>query len=333
MPLDPYPCPLVGCAGHVFVRRFPGFKSFGCDGSDPHTDSQIRYGFLAEDEREFAENRRAMWEIERRLDPVAWLHDRLDEATQPSEEKLRVEELDGGASLPTYATGFAGRETGSLMALRGMTTLSGKASSGKSWFALGAALSSAIDGWDVHYLAAEANDVIGRRVRAAFHDAAPERFTLHSAEPGITSKDMIEEIRSWVVTTRTLLVIDSISTLLGLMRFGTNADKWDAQDALEMFLMRVRALTAGEVGILNIAEANAQGETKGRVLDHRSDVSINFKSLEDSDAKEVRVTKAWEGQTGLIGRARVDPMGPGLSLVYDGPSAYAPDALDPEDAF
>jgi predicted ATP-dependent serine protease len=206
-----------------------------------------------------------------------------------------------------------------------MTTLSGKASSGKSWFALGVAVNSAIDGWDVHYLAAEAHDVIGRRLKLAMGDAVPERFTLHSVEPGVTPADMIAEIRDWVVSTRTLLVIDSISTLLGLMRVGSSIDKWDAQDSLEMFLMRVRALTRGEVGILNISEANAQGESKGRVIDHRSDVSVNFVSVEDSDAKEIRVVKAWEGQTGMIGRARIDWKGPGMDLVHEGASGYIED--------
>lgn len=321
--MSEYPCPIPSCDGFVFVRNFGGLKAFGCDGPEQHTDSQVRYGMIADGELWAAENRREMDEIQRRLDPVAWLHDRLDEAQKPADEKFHLEAIDNAEVLPTYATGFTGRDGGRLVALRGMTTLSGKASSGKSWFALGVAISSALDGWDVHYLAAEANDVIGRRVTHALGKGVPERFTLHSVEPGVKAADMIEEIRGWVVTNRTLLVIDSISTLLGLMRVGSSQDKWDAQDSLEMFLMRVRSLTRGEVGIVNIAEANAQGESKGRVIDHRSDVSINFKSLEDSEAKEIRVVKAWEGYTGLLGRARVDPNGPGLDLIYDGAVAYS----------
>jgi len=334
MPLEalpPYPCPLAACPGFVFVRAFGSFKGFGCDGPELHTDSQVRDSLIGE--AWASENRAEMSAIERRIDPVAWLHDRLDEATQPSDEKIHDESMLRGEVLPSFATGFVGRETGRLISLRGMTTLSGKASSGKSWFALCSALSSAVDGWEVHYLAAEANDVIGRRVRFACGDGVPERFHLHSVEPGIGSRDMIARIRGWVTTTRTLLVIDSISTLLGLMRYGKNLDKWDAQDSLEMFLMRVRALTHGEVAILNISEANAQGESKGRVIDHRSDVSVNFVSLEDSNAKEIRVTKAWESHTGLIGRADIDAKGPGLRLLYEGPKAYAAETEHEGDAF
>ena len=329
----PYPCPLFDCNGSVFVRNFGGLKAFGCDGFDQHTDSQVRYAMIAEGDLWAAENRAEMDRIERRMDPVAWLHDRLDEATKPSDEKIHIESLDASESLPTFATGFIGRERGTLMNLRGMTTLSGKPSSGKSWFALGAALNSALDGWDVHYLAAEANDVIGRRVRWAYGDQTPKRFTLHSVEPGTSPLDLIQTIREWVVTTRTMLVIDSISTLLALMRLDKRIDKWDAMDTLEMFLMRVRALTHGEVGIINISEANAAGETKGRVLDHRSDVSVNFKSIEDSDCKEVRVTKAWEGRTGLVGRVRVDAKGPGLEIIHDGAVSETGDSVYGGDGF
>ena len=242
------------------------------------------------------------------------------------ETKFEQERLDVPVdSLPPYPTGFAGVERGVLLELRGMTTLSGKASSGKSWFALGSSLTAAIDGWDVHYLAAEAKDVIQRRTAMAFGMNPPARFKLHSVKPGVTVDRMIDEIAEWIVSERTLIVIDSISTMMGLMALNRGADKWDEQARLEMFLLRLRELTLGAVSILNLSEANIHGETKGRTLDHRSDISINFKSIEDSDAKSICVVKAWEGETGLVGLARVDPTGPGLRLVHDGAISDEPE--------
>ena len=318
------PCPFHDCDGQIHALKLSGgFNAFACDQGE-HEDSAIRHALMAE-----CDDRGGSWEDEadealRRCDPVFWVRERVLEARSVPDVKFKLEGLDGVSPLPTFATGFAQRERGSLLALRGMTTLSGKASSGKSWFALGSALNSALDGWDVHYLAAEGEDVIQRRVATAFGDAPPRRFNLHSVKPGVTVDHMIREIADWIVSTRTLLVIDSISTLMGLMVIARGASKWDEQAKLEIFLMRVRELTRGEVAIVNISEANAAGETKGRTLDHKSDISINFKSLEDSDAKEVRVVKAWEGSTGLVGRARVNARAPGLELIHDGPVVDLP---------
>ena len=317
----PPPCDLAGCTGRLFVRRI-GIETFGCDGPEPHTDSQIRNAWVRANERESAEDRADMTEMLRRIDPVAWLLDQVDRAKVDQDIKITDEDLADFEELPAYASGLVGREVAGLIGLRGMTTLSGDPSSGKTWFALGAALSSALDGWDVHYIAAEAEDVIKRRVHHVFKGNPPERFSLHSIEPNLTTDDILERIGNWITSTRTLLVIDSISTLLAFMKRGKGQDQWEAQSRLETFLMGLRKFTRGEISIINISESNARGETKGRTLNYRSDMAINFKPLEDSDAREVRVMKAWESKTGLLGRARVDPDGPGLQMLYSGPNAY-----------
>ena len=309
-------CPVPSCESVVLAKRVGDFKALGCEAG--HGDASIRNYWIAESRDYVGELRAEMDEIEMRLDPVAWVQDRVLEAREIPDEKFEPVPLGVSDALPSYATGIVGRETGKLLSLHGMTTLSGKASAGKSWFALGAALNSAIDGWDVHYVAAEANDVIRRRVAHVFGEDTPERFNLDLVKPGLTVDHIIGQVAEWVVSTRTLLVFDSVSTIMGLMVGGSGSDKWDAQGRFEMFLLQLRALARGHVGIVNISEANAAGETKGRTLDHRSDVSIHFKSFEDSDAKEIRVVKAWEGRTGLLGRAMVNAEGPGLKLVYEG---------------
>lgn len=319
------PCPLEACSGRVFVRRFGGIKAFGCDGEEQHTDSQVRNAMLGEVGVWGSETRRSLDDLERRMDPVAWLLDRVEEAKHEQPEKIVDEDLSDFAQLPPYRTGFVGREVGALLHLRGMTTLSGKASSRKTWFALGAALLSARDGWDVHYVAAEADDVVKRRIHKAMGDREPDRFRLHSIQPWLRAIDILDRLSEWIVSTRTLLVVDSISTLMQFMRHDKHESRWDAQGRIETFLMALRRLTRGEVSLVVVSEANALGESKGRTIDHRSDVSINFKALDDSDASEVRVVKSWEGTTGLVGRARVNTAEPGLELVYEGPRAYEGD--------
>ena len=317
------PCPFDACSGAVFVRSFGGLKAFGCDGPDQHTDGQIRNALLGEVADWTEETEAELDKIERRIDPVAWLLGRVYAAQQAKEVSITDEDLANFVQLPPYATGLSGSESGGLIQLRGMTTCSGKASSGKTWFALGAAINSAIDGWNVHYIAAEGEDVIKRRVHHACGGNPPKSFHLHAVEPGVTADDILERVGEWITSTRTLLVLDSISTLMSFMAVDHRESRWDAQGRLETFLMGLRKLTRGEVSIIVISESNAAGESKGRTIDHRSDISINFKSMEDSDAKEIRVVKAWESSTGLIGRAMVDPNGPGLDLIYDGPKAYA----------
>ena len=326
--LPPVPCPVFGCDGHVFVRRLGGaLKCFGCDTDDSHGEAAIRNLWIAEDMKHESLQDELQDDRERRLDPVAWLQDKVLAAQDQPETKFQYEDISRVEELPSYRTGIVGRESGSLLHLRGMTTLSGIASSGKTWFALGAALASAGEGWSVHYLAAEAYDVIKRRIKTAYGDHPPELFNLHSVKPGVTVEIMIQEIAEWITSTKTMLVIDSVSTLMGLMTYARGADKWDEQGRLEMFLMQLRELTRGQVAIINISESNAQGEAKGRTLNHRSDIGIHFKSLDDSDAKEIRIMKAWEGRTGPLGRARVNAQELGLELVSEGPIASNSDDI------
>ncbi len=265
----------------------------------------------------------------RRCDPVAWLLDQVDAAQREPEIKITDEDLADFVNLPEFSTGLVGSESNGFMSLRGMVTLSGDPSSGKTWFALGAALNSALSGWDVHYIAAEAEDVIKRRIHHAFGISPPPKFYLHAIEPGLRVDDILERLSKWIVSTRTLLVLDSLSTLMSFMKRDSRESQWEAQGRMETFLMGLRKFTRGDVSIINISETNAKGEAKGRTINYRSDMAVHFKLVDGSEAKEITVVKAWELSIGYIGRAMIDAKGPGLSLVYNGPVSSGPE----EDGF
>ena len=307
------PCPVGECPGTLAVRVLGDFKAFGCDGPDRHGDASVRGAWSSQDR--FAESRAEQDTdgLLKRIDPTAWVLDKLAEAQRLPEHHFEWEDIESVGELPKFPTGFTRGETARLPSLNGMVTLSGKASAGKSWFALGSSLRAASEGWDVHYVAAEGEDVIKRRIMQS--NAPRKGFNLHSVQPGVTPDIMIKNIAEWVHTPKTLLVIDSISTLLGLMSLNPDASRWENQADLEIFLMRIRGLTKGAVSLLILSEANAAGETKGRSLDHKSDVAINFLSAEeDPEVKIIKVVKSWEGHTGTLGFGRVDWQSPGMGI-------------------
>ncbi len=210
------PCPISDCEGSVFVRRFAEVSAMGCDGKAQHTTSQIVNALHSELGQEIAAGQAASDEMLRRIDPTAWVLDQVEAAKHEPEVKITDEDLADFVSLPEFSTGLVGTESNGLLSLRGMVTLSGDPSSGKTWFALGAALKSALDGWNVHYIAAEAEDVIKRRVHHAFGSSPPPHFHLHSIEAGLMAADILDRLSEWIVSTKTLLVLDSLSTLMSL---------------------------------------------------------------------------------------------------------------------
>ncbi len=109
------------------------------------------------------------------------------------------------------------------------------------------------------------------------------------------------------------------------MKRDSRESQWDAQGRIETFLMGLRKFTRGDVSIINISETNARGEAKGRTINYRSDMAVHFKPVDESDAKEIRVVKAWESSIGMIGRAVVDAKAPGMKLLYQGPASAAPE--------
>ena len=306
-------------------------KQFFCTGEPQHGDRIIRGMYSSDSDPDLiaseAENDRVL----RRCDPVAWIQDKIREARRVGTEISTLAPVVASESeadeLPPIPAGWVGVAPGKLLSLRGMVTIYGAASSGKSYFVLGTALEAAAVGWDVHYIAAEGADVTHRRVLAA-RGRHPDGFTLHAIEPGITPDLLIDLMAESVRQPRTLFVFDSVSTLLALMRMGNRSrDQFDTSDELEMFLLRVRALTRGDVSFLVISESNAAGSVKGRTLAFRSDMAISFASEDETgDYKRVTVVKSWESSRGDVGLCRVDPEGPGLAII----TPHSPYAGEPE---
>ena len=110
------------------------------------------------------------------------------------------------------------------------------------------------------------------------------------------------------------MVIDSINSLVdGLEGSGSDVFSLGPLKKLAMWMMRVRQFTRGEVSFLILSEANASGETKGRSMDHKADLSVNFaKSGDDWNVKDVNVVKNWWGPSGHVGSYRFNPDTGGL---------------------
>ena len=307
------PCPVGSCEGFVFSRRAGGITMWGCNGEAQHGDATIKGLFAKHDEDEQARINTEMDELLRRSDPTAWVIDKMHEARRPKERHITVADKNMNTALPKYPTGFTDDCSGRISSLVGMTALSGKASAGKSWFALGIAVNASEEGWDTHYVAAESlAPTIGR---LQFTKRDNDNLTFHEVEPGLTGEELIVQITEWIVRPRTLLIIDSISTLQSMMVPKSGATKWEQHSALEVFLMNVVAMTRGYVAIVVLSEMNAAGEDKGRQLFHRSNTGISFESCEgESQVKIVQIRKAWQGFTGRLGFGRIVASYPGIDI-------------------
>jgi len=307
------PCPVPSCEGFVFSRRAGEITMWGCNGEAQHGDATIKGLFAKQGDEEQARINTELDELMRRSDPTAWVIDKLHEARRPKERHITVADKGMNTELPKYPTGFTDDCGGRLPNLRGMTTLSGKASAGKSWFALGSAISASEEGWDVHYVAAESLAPTISRLQFSKRDN--DNLTFHEVEPGLTGEELIEQITEWIVRPRTLLVVDSISTLQSMMVPKDGKTSWEQQSALEVFLMNVVAMTRGYVAIVVLSEMNAAGEAKGRQLNHRSNTGISFASHPDEpQVKVVKVEKAWQGYTGPLGFGRIVASYPGIDI-------------------
>lgn len=290
------PCPVPNCIGEVKILQQ---GTMTCDGPEPHGDGTIRDYAIStlEDVEDGTEA------IERRLDPLHWRQEAIRRAVHGN---------GGGDGLsrpkpsmlvppPSWPSALLGIDS-----LRGLTVFSGKSSSGKTAAAIPSALEAAGRGWNVMYVAAEGPSVVNTRVdqwcRGRSMVAWPTRFNL--LVPGIdtTLETLQAAVLDFATTNRTLVVIDSINSLVDSFVTDDDVHGIGPIKRLSMWMMAVRANTAGEVSFLVISEANANGETKGRTLDHKADMSVNFAKVdEDYSLKRVFVIKNWWGVPGPVG--------------------------------
>lgn len=312
-------CPVPGCSGQVITKRLDVYGvAIFCDGPDTHSDTVIRNAFQRWDDELDAIDPEEGDALLRRVSPVEFIRDQVLASAERKTGKVRVPSKAMLIPPPRYPTGLRGVQNGRLLHYQGLTLLSGKASSAKTWSAMRASLDAAHQGWDVVYIAAEAVAVVHHRVQAVTGDAEiPTTWTLRVVEDGADFFAVVEFMADAIRSERTLFVIDSFSTLLRMTE-RDDVDYWAHHRHLERFLFNVRQRTAGCVGLLVLSEANAQGETKGRSFDHIADLSVNFaKDTEDPEVKCVTVTKSWWGRVGDVGRFMVRPEQGGLIRLPD----------------
>lgn len=314
-------CPVPDCSGRVRTKRLETAHATAlwCDGPSEHSDSTIRNAFARWDaeldavDPEFADS------LLRKVDPIEFLRDQVLDVVNRSSGGIRPLRLDETVPPPEFPTGLGGVQSGTMLACRGMTLYSGKASSGKTWAALRASLDAARSGWDVTYLAAEGGAVVHSRAQevARTIGGIPDAWTLRNVHYGTAFDDLVAAMGEAIRSERTLFVVDSFSTLLRMTE-DDQTDYWSHHRRFERLLYLIRERTAGCVGLLVLSEANAAGETKGRSFDHLADMSVNFASHEeDPQTKRVRVVKSWWSRLGEVGSYLVKPGQGGLIRIPD----------------
>ena len=317
-------CPIPYCPGQLLTKRFETFgAAVFCDGPDNHSDTVIRNAFQRWDDELDAIDPQSSAELLRRVDPVEFLRDQVVASGTERVGSVRVPTKAMLIPPPSFPTGLGGVQNGRLLEYRGMTLLSGKASSGKTWSAIRSSIQAAEAGWDVVYIAAEAVAVVHNRVNEVLRgETRPDTWALRIVDYGTPFGSVIEFMADAIRTERTLFVIDSFSTLMRMTQ--GREDEWVHQRRVESLLFNIRQLTAGCVALLVLSEANAAGETKGRSFDHIADLSVNFaKDAEDPETKQVSVVKSWWGRMGEVGSFVVRPQQGGLIRIPDSGTAVS----------
>ena len=259
----------------------------------------------------------------RDADPIAWKRAILARSLEVREQPiLRV---DQEAALkqdpsPKWPTALEGNPT-ILRGFQGVTFMVGGPSAGKSWWAIGSAITAATNGWRVLYVASEMSPSQILRRGLAFTDGEPlpDGFDVLEAGYGASVERLVEMISESVDERRTLVVLDSISSFVDQAQVGDSVEdvhKIGPLKRLTMWALNVRRETNGEVSFLVLSERNAAGETKGRFGDHKADLVVSIKSDEDAKlCKRIAVTKAWEAECGELGLFALDPRSARLRWV------------------
>lgn len=257
-------------------------------------------------------------------------------ALSMSQDALQRAALDAPPeNPPTFRSPLRGAN--GFARMQGVVTIAGAPSAGKSYFAIAAAVDNALDAenpWDVFYLSCEMGRdyVVDRALRAAAsHDLSfyecmspparakaaewarstpvPERFTLVEVGIGVTIEQVIAYLAENVGDRPTLVVLDSISSLVDNMS-DVSGDAFGMTNlkTVQRYATAVRRLTRGHVAWIILSELNKEGRAKGRSLDHRSDLAISMVPDPDNGrVKRISVTKSWFSETGPLGDFALQP--------------------------
>lgn len=224
--------------------------------------------------------------------------------------------------LPTWPTGLRAGAL-NLRHFQGVTILTGAPGAAKSYLALASSIEAARAGWEVEYLAAEMSvQQITERVDRYTNGEDPEHWSMTFVDFGADLPPLIEHLCARVSERNLLVVFDSISSFVDASVITqTRARSEDPNGVgllkrLLMWALNVKRKTHGKVSFLVLSEANAQGLTKWRFGDHKADLVLSMRTdPEQSRIKELELVKAWDGQTGKVGRYRLDWIDSSLNFL------------------
>lgn len=262
--------------------------------------------------------------------PAAFKRAVLKQALVMQESALRFADANAEPeNPPQFRSPLRGDRL--LAKMQGVVTIAGGPSAGKSYFAIGAAVDNALDPdepWDVFYLSAEMSEdyILDRALRAvasidlrplecqnpglraqavewAKDARVPGSLSIVNVDVGVTMTEIIQLLAEHVGDRPTLVVLDSISSLVDNMEeVGGDSFGMTNLRAVQRYATAVRRMTRGHVAFIILSELNKEGRAKGRSLDHRSDLAISMTADPDhGHLKTIRVTKSWFSQTGALG--------------------------------
>ena len=229
---------------------------------------------------------------------------------QPSEnsevDKITTIEL---SSQPRFPTGVAAVDNMTFGGGYGCTTVAGNAKSGKTTFAIGAAVEAALAGWRVIYLnceldRSEAIQAFMRKCGGTIPEQVSERLTLVTPDVSFQPRDAIGRIREAVGwgDDKILCVFDSINALVDLSGEGDN-DYWGALSVWRNFAVRAAKLSKGSLAFLVVSETNRLGQVKGGSLEYKSSCVIRIqKDKCDNSMVELDVMLSRSSPAGSLGR-------------------------------
>jgi len=194
----------------------------------------------------------------------------------------------------------------------GLSVVCGGTKLGKSVVAYQSALTAAMNGWRVVYIDAELDDfqacqriqnATGKTVREWL--AANPTFVWRSVFMPLTLRGLVGGIARLIedFDGKVLIVLDSINRIATKIE---NPKKrvsyFDALHSLTSWLLAVRRLSWGRIGVLVTSEKNRRGGTKGEALEYACDVLLKIKGKPSDAWAELNVELSREGGGGNLGK-------------------------------
>jgi len=190
----------------------------------------------------------------------------------------------------------------------GLTVFGGEPKQGKSFAALGAALSTCEAGWPVVYVNAELTEgQMSKRCRGWFGGDVPQsiarRFLLINTRAGFCVDDALEQIAYHIDwdDDRILIVLDSVNRLVddGEGAYGTGY--FDRLREWGGWARESARLSEGAISFLVVSELNTGGKTKGQQLEYAANLVVRFQAEKNPEHVDINVLYARDSPSGELG--------------------------------